>query len=195
MFAGKKSAQIREILISESTWEEMTCLFAPSLGKMVSPMEKTQSPAERFYESIYYSDESLEEDYLAELRNFSSDHWDTALRAARLSAAVKRFKTSEMLRFILEFVVPENAQEDAPDLTPLAAKRLCNSLFGRSGSQSILVYVFGQAGRVHRSATCSPKTIEAIAALYRSDAERYWNSTLATIERVKHTYRAKIRNS
>ncbi len=32
MFAGKKSAQIREILISESTWEEMTCLFAPSLG-------------------------------------------------------------------------------------------------------------------------------------------------------------------
>ncbi|MGT5265239.1 hypothetical protein ACRWC5_20940, partial [Escherichia coli] len=31
VFAGKKSAQIREILISESTWEEMTCLFAPSL--------------------------------------------------------------------------------------------------------------------------------------------------------------------
>ncbi len=32
MFAGKKSAQIREILISESAWEEMACLFAPSLG-------------------------------------------------------------------------------------------------------------------------------------------------------------------
>ncbi|MGU4253485.1 hypothetical protein ACVURW_11930, partial [Escherichia coli] len=31
VFEGKKSAQIREILISESTWEEMTCLFAPSL--------------------------------------------------------------------------------------------------------------------------------------------------------------------
>ncbi|OKS97333.1 hypothetical protein ACN54_20260, partial [Escherichia coli] len=27
----KKSAQIREILISESAWEEMTCLFASSL--------------------------------------------------------------------------------------------------------------------------------------------------------------------
>ncbi|UWB20502.1 phage tail length tape measure family protein [Klebsiella pneumoniae] len=34
MFAGKKSAQIREILISESAWEEMTCLFAPSLDKI-----------------------------------------------------------------------------------------------------------------------------------------------------------------
>ena len=33
MFAGKKSAQIREILISESAWEEMTCLFAPSKEK------------------------------------------------------------------------------------------------------------------------------------------------------------------
>ncbi|WP_431623492.1 hypothetical protein [Enterobacter hormaechei] len=39
MFAGKKSAQIREILISESAWEEMTCLFAPSLaiGAVVLP--------------------------------------------------------------------------------------------------------------------------------------------------------------
>ena len=34
MFAGKKSAQIREILISESAWEEMTCLFAPSLSQV-----------------------------------------------------------------------------------------------------------------------------------------------------------------
>ena len=34
MFTGKKSAQIREILISESAWEEMTCLFAPSLMKV-----------------------------------------------------------------------------------------------------------------------------------------------------------------
>ncbi|MEI4964443.1 site-specific integrase, partial [Aeromonas caviae] len=30
----KKSAQIREILISESAWEEMTCLFAPSLDDL-----------------------------------------------------------------------------------------------------------------------------------------------------------------
>ncbi len=31
MCAAKKTAQIREYLISESAWEEMTCLFAPSL--------------------------------------------------------------------------------------------------------------------------------------------------------------------
>ncbi len=46
MFAGKKSAQIREILISESAWEEMTCLFAPSLtrdGIIVSTLGRNGS--------------------------------------------------------------------------------------------------------------------------------------------------------
>ncbi|MGQ6042910.1 hypothetical protein ACUNGZ_18140 [Serratia sp. IR-2025] len=44
MFAGKKSAQIREILISESAWEEMTCLFAPSLtpGRYVGSAEQEE---------------------------------------------------------------------------------------------------------------------------------------------------------
>ncbi|MBL3002148.1 hypothetical protein ELO08_28945, partial [Klebsiella pneumoniae] len=32
------SAQIREILISESAWEEMTCLFAPSLAEDLLPV-------------------------------------------------------------------------------------------------------------------------------------------------------------
>ncbi|MGM4629286.1 outer membrane beta-barrel protein, partial [Salmonella sp. NW145] len=32
------SAQIREILISESAWEEMTCLFAPSLSNNTIPV-------------------------------------------------------------------------------------------------------------------------------------------------------------
>ncbi|OKN51096.1 glutathione S-transferase [Klebsiella pneumoniae] len=40
MFAGKKSAQIREILISESAWEEMTCLFAPSLEELDLPYQQ-----------------------------------------------------------------------------------------------------------------------------------------------------------
>ncbi|RRC51513.1 dibenzothiophene desulfurase, partial [Escherichia coli] len=35
-----KSAQIREILISESAWEEMTCLFAPSLAEIIGKIRK-----------------------------------------------------------------------------------------------------------------------------------------------------------
>lgn len=45
MFAGKKSAQIREILISESAWEEMTCLFAPSLERTSFIITEDLSPA------------------------------------------------------------------------------------------------------------------------------------------------------
>nr|WP_241488162.1 hypothetical protein [Shigella boydii] len=48
MFAGKKSAQIREILISESAWEEMTCLFAPSLISFKKDREEMRT------ESVYY---------------------------------------------------------------------------------------------------------------------------------------------
>ena len=43
MFAGKKSAQIREILISESAWEEMTCLFAPSLAQRITAPQSMMS--------------------------------------------------------------------------------------------------------------------------------------------------------
>ncbi|WP_406682215.1 hypothetical protein RHN94_21245 [Escherichia coli] len=48
LFAGKKSAQIREILISESAWEEMTCLFAPSLAII-----------QHFYPDYVYKSERL----------------------------------------------------------------------------------------------------------------------------------------
>ncbi|MCW6446404.1 hypothetical protein MGS53_20310, partial [Klebsiella pneumoniae] len=37
------SAQIREILISESAWEEMTCLFAPSLSQLAGKAHRDNS--------------------------------------------------------------------------------------------------------------------------------------------------------
>ncbi|NOL02024.1 membrane protein insertion efficiency factor YidD [Escherichia coli] len=55
MFAGKKSAQIREILISESAWEEMTCLFAPSLKQFSFQVLFTYS----FFESLQLSTKSF----------------------------------------------------------------------------------------------------------------------------------------
>ncbi|AZV98435.1 hypothetical protein CI669_021585 [Escherichia coli] len=53
MFAGKKSAQIREILISESAWEEMTCLFAPSL-MMLQLLSRTNPSGTGKYRNIMY---------------------------------------------------------------------------------------------------------------------------------------------
>ncbi len=60
VFAGKKSAQIREILINESAWEEMTCLFALSL---VYVLEATVTEERRrlMMEIIYHKCEFVGE--------------------------------------------------------------------------------------------------------------------------------------
>nr|WCS70373.1 YadA [Salmonella enterica subsp. enterica serovar Rissen] len=47
-----------------------------------------------------------------------------------------------MLRFIFATV----AHDPDPDLTPLAVKRLCKALFGRTGSQWLIVDIFGEKG-------------------------------------------------
>ena len=55
MFAGKKSAQIREILISESAWEEMTCLFAPSLDVdgVLGALDENEPQAKVYSQGLY----------------------------------------------------------------------------------------------------------------------------------------------
>ncbi|ECC3818642.1 hypothetical protein AIE71_22735 [Salmonella enterica subsp. enterica] len=138
-----------------------------------------------------YTAENLERDYLSEVAAYSDDRWEAPQRAARLAAAVKRYKTSEMLRFIFATV----AYDPDPDLTPLAVKRLCKALFGRTGSQWLIVEIFGEKGRQHRSDDSNPEAVEKIAARYRREAGRHWSATLAEIERVKRTYQAGIKAS
>nr|WP_201800384.1 hypothetical protein [Escherichia coli] len=52
MFAGKKSAQIREILINESAWEEMTCLFAPSLDLLVDNIKSDRTDEDLLFQVL-----------------------------------------------------------------------------------------------------------------------------------------------
>jgi hypothetical protein len=66
------------------------------------------------------------------------------MATSRLAASVKRYKTSEMLRFIFATI----AYDPDPDLTPLTVRRLCKALFGRTGSQWLIVEVFGEKGRL-----------------------------------------------
>lgn len=144
-----------------------------------------------FFAGRCYTAENLERDYLAEVANYSDDRWEAPQRAARLAAAVKRYKTSEMIRFIFATI----AHDPDPDLSPLAVKRLCNALFGRTGSQWLIVAVFGEKGRQHRSKDSHPEAVEKMAARYRDQAGRHWSATLAEIERVKRTYQAGVRAS
>ncbi|MCJ5007710.1 hypothetical protein R1O37_01845, partial [Klebsiella sp. 90403] len=49
------SAQIREILISESAWEEMTCLFAPSLANKYRYQYAQKSPERILQKGLFIS--------------------------------------------------------------------------------------------------------------------------------------------
>ncbi|HAF5680882.1 TPA: hypothetical protein ACJGSF_005646 [Salmonella enterica subsp. enterica serovar Muenchen] len=153
--------------------------------------DETKEAMRMFLGGRCYTIENLERDYLAEVTGYSDDRWKAPHRAARLTAAVKRYKTSEMLRFIFATV----AHDPDPDLNPLAVKRLCNALFGRTGSQWLIVEIFGEKGRLHRSDDSSPEAVAKMAARYRRDAGLHWSATLAEIERVKQLYQTEIRAS
>ncbi|EAA6552786.1 cytoplasmic protein [Salmonella enterica subsp. diarizonae] len=154
-------------------------------------MPQNESAVERARENFFrhhrYTEEDLESDYQAELRNYRDDTWEAPQRAARLSVAVKRYKTYEMLYFFFQI-----ADEAGLDYTPLVVKRLCAHLFDRQGSQNIIVDIFGRKERMHRSHDCDPDIIAAVAAQYSQQAKDHWQGVLKNIERVKQDYR-KIR--
>ncbi|SUJ17703.1 YadA [Salmonella enterica subsp. enterica] len=104
--------------------------------------DKTREAMRLFLGGRCYTAEKLEKDYLAEVANYSNDRWEAPQRASRLAASVKRYKTSEMLRFIFATI----AYDPDPDLTPLTVRRLCKALFGRTGSQWLVVEVFWGEG-------------------------------------------------
>ncbi|EMJ2323839.1 hypothetical protein V7L32_004309 [Salmonella enterica] len=152
---------------------------------------ETKEAMRMFLGGRCYTAENLERDYLSEVAGYSDDRWEAPQRAARLAAAVKRYKTSEMLRFIFATV----AHDPDPDLTPLTVRRLCNALFGRTGSQWLIVEVFGEKGRQHRSNDSNPEAVEKMATRYSHAAGRHWSATLAEIERVKRLYQAGVKAS
>ena len=137
-----------------------------------------------FMEYYIYRLVLLQQAYQIEMLGYTDEQWDAPRRAARLSAAVKNYKTSQMLLFIISIGV-----EEGVDLTPLVVKRLCNNLFGRKGSQSLIVKVFGEKNRIKRSVHSDPEEIELITEKYRRAASHYWSSTLSDIEKVKLKYK------
>ncbi len=81
-------------------------------------MPQDESVVERareyFFRHHQYSVEDLESDYQSELLKYRDDTWEAPQRAARLGAAVKRYKTYEMLCFIFSI-----AEDSGLDFTPL----------------------------------------------------------------------------
>lgn len=54
--------------------------------------DETKEAMRMFLGGRCYTAENLERDYLAEVPGYSDDRWEAPQRAARLAAAVKRYK-------------------------------------------------------------------------------------------------------
>mgnify|MGYP003693528327 CR=1 FL=1 len=76
--------------------------------------EKARSTMADFMEYYIYRLVLLQQAYQIEMLGYTDEQWDAPRRAARLSAAVKNYKTSQMLLFIISIGV-----EEGVDLTPL----------------------------------------------------------------------------
>lgn len=130
----------------------------------------------------------LKLEYSSEILNFSNETYEPGARAARLSAAIKRYKTSQMILFVLNMSEKENL-----DITPVLAKKFCFEFFKRKGSQAIMVKLFGEAGRINRSDSNDRKLIESIVKKHRKEADKFWLSTLDDIALVKMGYQKDIK--
>ena len=158
-------------------------------------MHQEQDIADALHESLAYfnrycrySLKRLAADYQEEIDNYQDDVWEAPQRAARLSAAVKNYKTSRMIEFIFYMAIKLNL-----DLTPLVVKRLCSCLFQRTGSQELIVEIFGKKQRVNRSVDNTMERINDVTERYRKSATRHWRKTLSDIEKVKKGYQKEIR--
>ena len=136
-----------------------------------------------FSREYSYREKHLQLDFKEEIIKFSEKNYTYHQRAARLSAAVKRYKTSEALNFVITIAINENL-----DMTPVVAKKLMFQLFTRKGSQKTLVSLFGQDGRIKKSTTNDTETIKNIVSKYKKDAEKLINTNTLFIEQVKTEY-------
>ncbi|MBE1301889.1 MAG: cytoplasmic protein [Alteromonadaceae bacterium] len=141
----------------------------------------------RYFNEFAYPQKSFRAEYLAEISNFDIANWDAPKRAARLSAAVKNYKTSEMLVFLLSLPDIEEI-----DLTPTVVKKLFKNWFNRTGSQKGIVALFGVKGRIKKSENSSEQFIIKYADKHRRSADRHWQKCLNSIDIIKKEYRSAV---
>ena len=106
-------------------------------------MHQEQDIADALHESLAYfnrycrySLKRLAADYQEEIDNYQDDVWEAPQRAARLSAAVKNYKTSRMIEFIfysINIIFSIIAYH-------IPALRLRNRQFGKSPDIVLLFY-------------------------------------------------------
>lgn len=135
--------------------------------------------------------DSLWAEFKQELDAYNIEKYEPAQRGARLTAAIKNFKTRRMTDFVINVVVRSCVDEF--DITPLTIRKLSKGLFdGRSGSQQNLVQLFGVEGRTRKASARTHELIDLLIVQYRKQAKQLMTITERDIETVKARYRSSI---
>ncbi len=113
-----------------------------------------------------------------------------AVRAARLSAACKRFKTACIIEFIFDIWRSEVKEGNCIEMSPYFAKDLSMGWFGRSGSHALLVKAFGKKGRVCRNH--DHDQLDEIAEKHQKKADYLSTKIKYEIDLTKRWYKASL---
>ncbi|HCH1012851.1 hypothetical protein J4H27_22825 [Vibrio alginolyticus] len=149
---------------------------------------------------LYILDQNIQDAFDTELANYKDDEWEAPRRGARLTAAIKRYKTSCRLFELL--VRLHKAAKDGKeiDVTPTIARRLAERIFlqdvrgeikGRIGSQKSYVYIFGQAGRTAKSSS-TDDDLDSFISNYCKDLENFEEIINNNVEAAREAYQKAI---
>ncbi|EOW7150965.1 hypothetical protein ACWLRT_004519 [Vibrio parahaemolyticus] len=153
--------------------------------------KRYKNVTETMFRTMSVHEDSLWMDFKRELENYSVEKYEPAQRGARLTAAIKNFKTRRMIDFVVHVVLYEHVDEF--DMTPLTIRKLSKGLFnGRSGAQQTLVEYFGCEGRTRKASKRTHELVDELSERYRNDAKRLMAKTESDIEAAKRKYRSLI---
>lgn len=141
----------------------------------------------RFDEFFRFSLEDLHKSYQFEIDNYDPNVYDSPQRGARLAAATKRYRTSEMIGWMLKL-----SKEEKLDLTPSLFNKIAKELFNRTGNNHIVQKLLNQNGRTSKSETNNFETVNHAANKYKDEAMAFWDLVNDEVEMVKYAYQKKL---
>lgn len=170
-----------------------------STEEMLKIQEKYNAYNQKLVQ-IYQGANDIKAAFDAELENYKNDKWEAPKRGARLTAAIKRYKTSFRLFELIDRLSEAALDGNEIDVTPTIARRLAERMFlqdvrgeikGRIGSQDSYVQIFGQAGRTAKS-NSTDADLDAFIANYCKGLDGFEERLNNAVDDAREAYQKAI---
>ena len=154
---------------------------------MSEPLNRHEYLIATYVQHHKFSLEDLQNSFQTEIDNYDPNVREPARRGARLAAAVKRYKTSEMIGWMLRMSKAENL-----DMTPNLFNKIAKELFNRTGNNHLVQKILNQSGRTAKSLTNNDEIVRYVSNKHYNEAGAFWELINDEIDIVKYEYQKKI---